>query len=183
MSDVHLTDGEMELLLAEELDEPARLRTDGHIAACPACRRRVAQERRFEGGLSQLSRAEAPRDLAARIGAAADLRIAQEQRRRTRLPFLVAAMVFSILLTIWFALQILVAIQVDGAVEFLSLLANRPDVFSSYTGDALLALLESLPISEILLTLCAVLTVVVLAQQWVDTAQPGWSVSRREEQS
>ena len=43
----------------------------------------------------------------------------------------------------------IIAFQLDDAWDFFSLFTSRPDILSTYSSDALFALLESLPISEI----------------------------------
>ncbi len=74
----------------------------------------------------------------------------------------------------------LFAFEESGALDFFSLVTSRPEVFATYSTDAYFALLESLPLLEIVLTLFALLTVLVLAQQWVDAVQPNLSFLPRE---
>lgn len=172
MMNQHLAADAVALYVEQGLDALTRAETDAHIAACALCRGRVARDRRIEAALREMPRENPPRDLAARITATVELRVSREQMRRERLPLIAVATFFSALLMLWFGFEMLVTFQENGALDFFSLLASRPEVFSTYSTDALFALIESLPISEIVLTLFAVLTVVVLVQQWADSAQP-----------
>lgn len=168
----HFTMTDVDLFVQQEIDAKILQGMEAHLATCPMCRGLVARDRQIESALLALPRAAAPRDLAIRITAAAELRIAEARARRERLPFIIAATFFSLVLSVWFGLQMLLAFQDNGALDFFSLITSHPEVFSSYSTDAYFALIESLPVSEIILTLFAVLTVLVLAQQWVDTIQP-----------
>ncbi len=178
MSLDHLTKQTTEEYIGHEMNRDAQARVEEHLATCAACRQRVELDLRMEDLLHRVERIEAPRDLAARISAAADLQRAQEQARRERLPLIAAATIFSLLVTLWFGLQLLVAFQEDGALDFFALATSHPEVYSAYTSDALFALFESLPFSEIVLTLFALVTVVVLTQQWAETIQPSLHLSR-----
>ena len=174
----HLTSTDVDLYVEKDMDEPARAALDAHLAACPMCRGRVARDKRVESTLRAMPRTSAPRDLSARITAAVELRVSAERARRERLPFIVVATIFSVLLSVWFGLEMLVAFQENGALDFFALIANQPEVFSAYSTDAVFALIESLPFAEIVLTVFAMLTVLVLAQQWVDAALPNRSFYR-----
>jgi predicted anti-sigma-YlaC factor YlaD len=180
MSTVHLSTMDVEAYVENELDEPARARMDRHLNKCPTCRGRVASEARLATALREMREPAAPRDLAARVTAAVELRVGHRHARQQRLPYLIAATCFSLLLTAWLGLNMLVAFQDSGALDFLGLITNQPEGFSAYTTDAFLALLEALPIPEITLTCLAVLVVIVLAQQWADAAVPGGSSFRQE---
>ena len=168
----HMTTMDVDLYVQQEVDAKTLQHWEAHLASCPACRGLVARDRRIESALLEMPRSAAPRDLVVRITAAAEVRVAEMRARRERLPFIIAATFFSLVLSIWFGLQMLLAFQDNGALDFFSLITSHPEVFSTYSTDAYFALIESLPVSEIILTLFAVLTVLVLAQQWVDTIQP-----------
>ena len=96
----------------------------------------------------------------------------QQRLQRARMPFITVATFFSLLLLLWFGFQMVIAFVDNGTFEILSLLSGRPDLFSTFFGDALWALLEALPLGEIVLTLFALFTVIVLAEQWVETVRP-----------
>lgn len=178
MSERHLTPIEVSAYVEKELDDRARAAMDEHLAACASCRARVTRDRRMEHTLREMPRAHPPRDLAARIVAAVELRAAQGQARRERLPLIAMATFFSTLLFLWFGVEMLVAFQENGALDFFSLFASHPEVLANYSTDALFALVEALPLSEIALTLFALLTVIVLAQQLGDVLQPRAAVFR-----
>ncbi|MEW5720833.1 MAG: hypothetical protein AB1817_19565, partial [Chloroflexota bacterium] len=99
-------------------------------------------------------------------------RVAQEQARRTRVPFIAAATFFATLLAVWFCLELDVAFRENRVFDFWALFTSYSDWFSTDSLDALFALLEALPLSEIVLTLCALLTVGVLAQQLIESLRP-----------
>jgi predicted anti-sigma-YlaC factor YlaD len=170
MSENHLTANDIEQYVENAVD--ARAEIEQHLATCAQCRRRVARERRVDAALQTMPRAETPRELAVRISAAVELRVAQEQARRTRVPFIAVAMSFSLLLVLWFGMDAVLAFQESSALDFFTLFTDRPDLLSTYSFDAVLALIEALPISEILLTLFALVTAIVLTQQLVDTLRP-----------
>lgn len=171
----HFTTMDVDLYAEQGVDVKTLQRMKAHLATCPMCRGLVERDREIESALVELPRAMAPRDLVARIMSAAELRGAEARARRERLPFIIVATFFSFLLSIWFGLQMLLAFQDNGALDFFSLITSRPEVFSMYSADAYFALIESLPILEIVLTVFALLTVLVLAQQWVDIVQPNTS--------
>ena len=178
MSDGHLDADDLNLYIDKELEQGARSRLDKHLANCALCRGRVAREERLSRALRATPRAEPPRDLAARISSAVQVHTVQEQLRRSRMPFIGVAMFFSVLLFVWFGFQMIVALADNGTLDFLWLLSNRPDVFSAYSVDAVWALVEAVPLGEIALTLFALFTVIVLAQQWIDTIRPHASLSK-----
>ncbi|MDE3088109.1 MAG: zf-HC2 domain-containing protein [Chloroflexota bacterium] len=168
----HLKTSDLERYAEKTLDDRARAEVEKHLTECAGCRARLTRERQIEGTLRTLPRREPPRDLAARIGSAVELQVFQARLRRARLPFIVGAMCFSVLLMLWFGFQMIIALDENGTLDFFSILSSRPDVLSAYSVDAIWALIETLPLGEIVLTLFALFTVIVLAQQWVDTLRP-----------
>lgn len=168
----HLTPRELETYVAKETEDIAQAAIELHLADCAVCRERTHRAERFESALSELPREHAPRELTERILAVVDWRAAQEQARRKRLPLVALATLSSLLLAIWFGAQMIIGFLQDDALDFFSLFTSRPDILSTYSSDALFALLESLPISEIVLTAFAVLIAIVLAQQLVDSMTP-----------
>ncbi len=172
MSERHLDADELNLYVEKELEGDARVDAEMHLANCALCRGRVAREERLSDALRATPRQEPPRDLAARIDSAAQIQVVQEQLRRSRMPFIGVATLFSLVLLVWFGFQMVIALQENGTLDFLSLLSDRPDVFSAYSVDAIWALIEAIPLGEIALTLFALFTVIVLAQQWVEMIRP-----------
>ncbi|MCI0475434.1 MAG: hypothetical protein L0Y55_04250, partial [Anaerolineales bacterium] len=57
-------------------------------------------------------------------------------------------------------------------LDFWAVLTSYSDLFSTDWLDTLIALVEAVPLTEVVLTLCALLTVGVLAQQLVDSLRP-----------
>lgn len=172
MLDKHLTTLEIEQFNENELDAARRGEITQHLATCAACHARVAHAERVDIALRALPRAQPSHELSARIGAAIEAHALQEQARRTRLPYIALATFVSLILALWFGLEMVVALQENGALDFFALFTSYPDWFAPDSLDALTALIEALPIPELILTLCALLTVGVLAQQLVDSARP-----------
>jgi predicted anti-sigma-YlaC factor YlaD len=178
MSDKHLTGDELDLYIEKELDDQARAEIERHLTDCAQCRGRLARDRRMNRALQTLPRQDPPRDLAARISSAVEVQVLQDKLRRSRMPFIFMATIFSLLLLIWFGFQMVIAFEENATLDFLSLLMDRPDIVSAYSIDAVWAVIEALPLGEIALTLFALFTVIVLAQQWVDTVRPQTSFSK-----
>ena len=172
MLNQHLTANEIERYGEKELEDARRVEIAQHLGVCATCRARVTPANRINIALRALPRAQPPRELAARIGAVIAERVTQEQARRARLPLIAIATCFSILLALWFCFELDIAFQENGVLDFFALFTSYPDWFAPDSLDALTALIEALPIPELLLTLCALLTVGVMAQQLVASLRP-----------
>jgi anti-sigma factor RsiW len=170
MADNHVTKTEIEQFIENQIDEQARAAFDAHFAGCATCRARVTREKTFVSALRVLPRENPPNDLALRIGAAVDLRLSQDRVRRERMPLIFVATLFSSLLVIWFGLEVVIASEENGMLDFLNLLTSSSDL--GFSPDTLLAFVEAIPISEIALTLLSLVTCIVLAQQLVETIRP-----------
>jgi len=164
----HLTLDELEQWNENKLDAAQRDEIEHHLAACAVCRARSRQYQRMDRALHALPHQQPPPDLIARIA----IRIEQEQVRRARLPFIVLATLVSFLVALWFCIELGIALQENGALDFWTLLTSYSDQFSADSVNILLALIESIPLTETLLTACALLTVGVFAQQLVDLLRP-----------
>lgn len=172
MLEVHLTPQELEAYVSDTLQETARAAAMRHLDACAACRGRVHRVEKLELGLRAVPPVIPPKDLANQIVAAVDWRMSLEEARRKRLPFIALATAASIVVSLWFAFQAFTAFVDDDGLEFLSLYSQRPDLLSTYFFDALFALLESLPLQEIAMTIVAIVIAIVLAQQLVESFRP-----------
>lgn len=172
MNDKHLSDYEVSHYVEKDLDERTRTQIDEHVQNCAQCRGLLEREQRLTLALRELPRVELPRDLPTRIGSAAQARLVQERLKRARMPFITVATFFSLLLLFWFGFQMVIALIDNGTLEILSVFSGQPDLFPAFFTDAIWALLEALPLGEIVLTLFALFTVIVLAEQWVETVRP-----------
>lgn len=181
MNDKHLTLDDLESFVEDELDPRARAQVEEHVAECAPCRARLARARNLSRALYALPRRDPPLDLAARIGSAVESHVFQERLRRSRMPFIGAATFFSAVFLLWFAFQMVLAFQDNGTLDLISVLTARPDLFSLYSTDAIWAVIEALPLGETALTLFALFTVIVLAQQWVDAIRLNQVLGRKEE--
>ena len=178
MNGKHLTAENIELFIENESSERTSAAIGKHLAGCIICRMRVARSERIEDALLEMPREQPPQDLATRINAMIELHVAEMHARRAHLPFITLATIFSMLLVLWFGFQMVIALQENGALAFVSLFTSYPELVSAYSSDALFALIESLPIVEIVLTLLAILIVIALAQEWVTTLQLRTSFNR-----
>lgn len=172
MLEIHLTPRELETYVTGMMDEIAGDAAARHLGTCAECRVRVQRAQKLEMGLRDVPLVNTPKDLADRIVAAVDWRVALEETRRKRLPFIALATVASFIVSFWFAFQALTAFVDDDGFDLLSIYTQRPDLLSTYFSDALFALLESLPLQEIALTVIAITVAIVLAQQLVESFQP-----------
>ncbi len=177
MNDTHLTPDELELFAENEMDARTRVEIEKHVSECAMCRGNLEREQSLSRALRVLPRREPPHDLSARIGSAVQIHRVQEKLRRARMPFILVATGFSLLLLAWFTFQLVIALEDNGTLYLVSLLTSRPDVISAFAVDAVWAVIEALPLGEIVLTLFALFTVIVLAQQWIETVRPHTSYS------
>ncbi|MBI5301318.1 MAG: zf-HC2 domain-containing protein [Chloroflexi bacterium] len=168
----HLTATDLERYLDDALNADEQARVTRHLAECARCRARAANAQRVEAALRALPRATAPRDLATLITTAIEWRTTQDQARRSRAPLIAAATLFSILLLLWFGFSMIVTLEDNNAVDFFFWIASHPEIVQTHFVESLSALFELLPISEMFLTLFALFTVAVLAQQWLDSVHP-----------
>lgn len=166
----HLTPTEIEVYATHQISAQVRATFDEHVATCADCRARIAKTQKIDAALWQLPRELPPPGFADLVIAAVEWRAGQEQQRRARMPLIALATCFSILLTLWFGFAGLIALQENGVVEFLWIYAYDTDI--SFSSDALFALLEAFPFTEILLTLFALITAGVLGQNLVESLQP-----------
>ncbi|MCL4395690.1 MAG: hypothetical protein M1482_12965 [Chloroflexi bacterium] len=173
----HLSREELDLYAEGELSGPRGEDRVRHLEQCRTCQARAANCRELIGALRALPREPASPELASRIAAAVDFQAFQVRLRRTRLPYVAAAMGLSLVLLVWFGIQTTIALQDNGTLYLLSLLTSRPEILSADTVDAIWACIEALPLSEGALLLSALFTVIVLVQQWIDAAHPRTSTS------
>ena len=169
MFNQHLTASIIEQYVEKTLDDKQIVAIEQHLAACPACRACATRAHRVDAALHALPRTQPSSGFATRIGLAVEARVAQEQARRVRIPFIAIATVSSVLVALWFCLEVVIASQENGVFAFWALLTSYSDFFSADSLDALLALLEALPLTEILLMVCALLTVGILTLQLADS--------------
>lgn len=172
MSDLHLSPTTIEQYLDQTLNANEQANTARHLETCALCRAQIADAQTIESTLRAMPRATPPRELATLITTAVEYRTTQDQARRARAPFIAVATLFSGLLLLWFGFSMVVALEDKNSVDFFFWLVSHPEIVETHFFESLSALVELLPISEIFLTLFALFTVGVLAQQWFDTVQP-----------
>lgn len=169
MPENHLTADTTEHYIENEIEERDRAAIELHLGVCKDCRDRLARARKIDLALAALPRQNPPRDLTARINSTVESWVAEEQARRGKLPLIAVSAILSAVLALWFAFTMVVAIQANGALDFLSAYTS---IDMPNSGDALLAFVEALPFSEIGLTIFALAMAIVMAQQLVETLRP-----------
>jgi anti-sigma factor RsiW len=185
-----LVEAKLDLYVEGELAPTEVLEIEGHLRTCPACGNRAASLQQMTTLLRQLTPAEPAPSLLPRLVAVVEARSAQvtarlatgsmrtgpAHRRWPQAAVTGLGMVFSAFLLLWLAVETLLALEENGAAEFLSLFASRPEILSSYPSEAIYAFLESLPVANIVLTLGLSLVVLLLMQQLLSALAYGRSV-------
>ncbi len=154
-----------------ELADDERMAVEDHLQMCPSCRQQLANVRQMTALLYHLPVEETPAGLEARIMAAVNAppeRVDVVQTWLYRAAIGLAAL-FSLLMLLALGYQTLLVWQQGGTGQFISLLAGNPDLALRYPTEALYAVLESLPIVEITLTLGISLVIVLLLEQFLAT--------------
>jgi anti-sigma factor RsiW len=150
-----------------ELAGPERMAVSAHLTMCNVCRGRADALAQVAGLLYRLPREPAPDGLAARIVTAVEA-----QRRTAITPRMAAVAAGSLvagLIAVWLAFETALAAQEGGVIDFVSLLTSRPETLMAYPQEALYALLEAVPVTELVLTLGMVLIALVLLNQLLTT--------------
>ncbi len=145
-----------------------------HLARCGACRRRLANLREVTALLQELPAQVPAPDLADRVVAVVQ---AQELRTRVRRPWLRVALVglaasFSTLLLVGLGYETALGLQQGGVAQFIALLISNPEFLTRYPAEGFYAILESLPLTELVFTLGTALIVIVLVEQLLRTLTP-----------
>jgi hypothetical protein len=170
--EIHLTANEIEQIFELNTDASERATMARHLDSCAECQARVNRAHRLDDALRAMPRVPVPNDLTARINAAAQTQLDQEGVRRSRMPFIAIATVFAVLLLMWFGFETIATMEDNNTLDFAAWMISHPELWEAHFADTFFAMIEILPISETLLTLFALVTVAVLAQQWVVTIFP-----------
>ena len=160
----------------EDYEEGRDRALDAHVSSCPRCTREVKLERRISRALAHMERYAPSPEFVTRLDRALGKLEPPAGRATADASFspwmIVAATLASVLLLI-LAVETAIAFRDGGALDFVSLYLSQPDVFSSYPTEALSALVESLPLVEILLTLGLGVIVAALGQQFFASRSAG----------
>ena len=170
----HLTPGQI-----EDYQEGRDRALDAHVSSCPRCLREVKIERRINRALAHMERYAPSPEFAARLDRALgklEAPVYKPISERSGSRWMVLAALLSALLLLILALQTVIAFRDGGALDFVSLYLSQPDLLSTYPTEALSALVESLPLVEMLLTLGLVVIVAVLGQQFLASRGAGASM-------
>jgi hypothetical protein len=136
-----------------------------HLAGCAVCRARVARAAKLERVLKAMPRVAPAPNLAPRILAAVAGSAATPRLRRHAYAVGIAAG-FMMLLALALVYQAGIELEVGGALNFFSFYVHQPEILINYPGDALSALLEVLPLAQMVMTMAVVVIAVVLAQRF-----------------
>lgn len=148
-----------------ELAGPERVAVTAHLATCAACRRRADTLQQMAGLLYQLPREPAPEGLPARILAAVEVQRRTAPAWSSRTVIIAAGSLVAGLLAVWLAFETVLAALEGGVMDFVALLTSRPETLMVYPQEALYALVEAVPATELVLTLGMVLVALVLLNQ------------------
>jgi len=161
----------LELYVEQELSPQQQEAVEAHLAVCEACRRRLANLEQITRLLYALPPAQPAPDLARRVVAAVEAQAARAPVRRPwrRLVPVGIGTLFSVWMLLALGYQTLLAWRQSGAGQFISLLFRDPGLALRYPAEVVYAILESLPILELGLTLGLALVMVLLLEQFVTT--------------
>jgi hypothetical protein len=149
------------LEVEEAVDGESRSEVRLHLAGCAVCRAHVGRAVKLERVLHAIPRLEPAPGLAAQIRAAVAGSAATRPLRQHPYAIGIAAAI-STLLALTLVYQAGVELQVGGALNFFSFYLSQPDVLMSYPGDALAALVEAMPLAQMVMTLAVVVIAFVL---------------------
>jgi hypothetical protein len=149
---------------------------DAHVMTCSHCQIEISNEHALTLALAKLERVAPSPEITARLQGAFAFAKRGGKERQPHLGWIGLAACSSTLLLMVFGYQMVLALQSGGALDFLSLYSSHPDLVSTYPSEALSALVESLPLLELLLTLAFLILAAAFGQQFVGGL---WSTPRR----
>ncbi len=136
-----------------------------HLDACAVCRARVERSAKFERSLHAVPRVPPSPELEARVKAAL-VENAPIRAPTPRLLWVGFATILAALFVLASGYQTAVEIQAGGALDFISVYSRQPQLVTMYPGESLAALVEALPLFQILVTLGMVVIVAVLTMEF-----------------
>lgn len=156
----HLTPTQIaELAIGKSLAD-----AQAHLDACAVCRARVARAAKFERALHVVPRVPPSAELEARVKAALVEKV-PTRVPTSRLLWVSFATFLAALFVLASGYQTAVEIQAGGALDFISVYARQPGLLAMYPGESLGALVEALPLVQILVTLGLVVIAAVLTME------------------
>jgi anti-sigma factor (TIGR02949 family) len=156
---------QLDAFVEGEVTRPDRVAVTTHLATCESCRQQADAAEQMAGLLYQLPRQPAPDGLPDRILAAVEAQRRPAPAWSPRTVMIAAGSLVAGLIAVWLAFETVVAAQEGGVIDFLTLLTSRPQTLLAYPQDALYALLEAIPVTELVLTLGMALIALVLLNQ------------------
>ena len=169
--DCRKVESRLDLYVERELEEKEAAEIREHLQVCPLCQRKLGNLQQMTDLLYQFPSKEPTPNLARNIVAVVEARAAAAQIRQRWLRTATASLgaAFATLLVLWSGYETFIALQEGGGMEFISLVGAHPHLLFRYPTDALYAVLEALPLVNIVLTLGASLVAWLLAGQFVNT--------------
>jgi hypothetical protein len=141
-----------------------------HLETCADCQAQALADDELTLLLGQTPQVEMGCGLITNMYSALESRISKKQQRG--LWFYAGAMLFAILLLSWMSAQTWLAWQAWGADEYIQLIFSHPNLLTKYPAATLAALLETLPLLHITLTVLIVGAIVLLGRRmlrrWAD---------------
>lgn len=149
--------------LAEAQREHAHERVREHLSCCASCQRSLSNLRQMDELLRTLGHAETPGDLVDRIMQSVKARTAPGVSRPLGRTVAVGfGLSMALVLLLWIGYNTALGMREEGIFEFLSLATTYSETVSIYFSEWAFAVLESLPVTGIVLSLGATLVVCLL---------------------
>ncbi len=159
----HLTDEQIEAFAEGQAAALA-----AHVDACAQCKQQVLREQRLIRALAAQERAVPSREFVARLGDRLTLEMNPGPAAPLSPGLVGFAAAFAAVLLLVFVYQTMLAFQQSGAADFLSLFISRPDLLRLDPYDAVSALLESLPLLELVFTFGLFIIALVLTREFAE---------------
>ncbi len=176
----HLSNEILDAYAEGALSREERARADAHLAVCATCRLAVVSLAQVGDLLRDEPRVAPPADLAATVIATLEPSLAPVPAARPvrwnwpRLALNGLAAALAWILLILLGGQTIVAAYRAGLADIAELFQAQPDLLSRYPTEAFYAIVETLPLLELGLTLVALVAAVWFLYHFVVTL-PEWS--------
>lgn len=157
--------GLLDLYVEGELDATQSAEVEAHLGECDLCRQRVTSLEQMSDVLAKVPAERPAPDLVARILVAVEAEVSgRPASLRHCLPAALGALT-AMLVVIWLGAEAFTTMENGSAFEFLAFFTAQPEALLAYPADALAALIEALPVVEVLLMLVALGLALFLGQR------------------
>ena len=139
---------------------------DEHLSHCLTCQGKAHELAHLSRALAQLAPVEPRADLKARTLAAVQGRVwAPQSHWAPWAGLLAAGMALALVLASWVLIDAVTAFRNAGGAEFLGLISSYPHLLLRYPQETTLAVLEALPIANVVLGLASTVLACFLGTQ------------------